>query len=278
MEEQLRAREANAQLLDAGECPNHTLASPLAESLSGFADEVCDKSSAHWELFYERNASKFFRDRHYLQRDYPEIFAALPDDARILECGCGAGNTVWPLLECFPKWTALAFDCSPTAVQLVAERRHPRVEHCFVWDPCAQPVPRDVLADGSVDLAIMMFFLSALPSEDGIRSILRSCAAMLKPNGLLLVRDYGVFDMTQLRFAGKKGRKVADNVYCRADGTLSRFFDAQWLGETAAACGLRPVKVGYECRELRNRKRMIMMYRCWVSCVFARPDEPSHHE
>lgn len=90
-------------------------------------------SSQHWELFYSRNASKFFKDRHYLERDYPELFAHMPPNASMLECGCGAGNTVWPLLEKHPLWTARAFDCSATAVRIVQERRHPQVAACCTW-------------------------------------------------------------------------------------------------------------------------------------------------
>ncbi len=77
--------------------------------------------------------------------------------------------------------------------------------------------------------------------------------------------------MTQLRFAGKRGRRVAPNVYCRADGTLARFFEAATIDGFARACGLQAVTSGYECRELRNRKRLIKMHRVWVSCVYRKP-------
>jgi hypothetical protein len=65
---------------------------------------------------------------------------------------------------------------------------------------------------------------------------------------LLQIRDYGVYDMTQLRFARKKGKKLQDNVYRRADGTLSRFFDCETLSALGRQCGLIPVSTGYECK------------------------------
>ncbi len=67
-----------------------------------------------------------------------------------------------------------------------------------------------------VDVASLIFVLSAIHPDNFLRS-LTSIASVMKPGGLLVFRDYGLYDMAQIRFG--RGNKLADNFYVRQDGT-----------------------------------------------------------
>eukprot|EP00967_Tisochrysis_lutea_P155700 scaffold312230_cov21-Tisochrysis_lutea.AAC.1 len=53
-----------------------------------------------------------------------------------MQVGCGAGNTLYPLLEVNPELRVYACDFAPAAVQLVKE--HPAYASGMPWKPDAQ--------------------------------------------------------------------------------------------------------------------------------------------
>ncbi|KAL9966244.1 hypothetical protein ACROYT_G024292 [Oculina patagonica] len=113
-------------------------------------------------------------------------------------------------------------DFSSNAINLVKEHPDYNTDRChaFVCDVTdeafAFPFP-----DESLDIIILIFVLSAI-HPDKMQDVIHRLSKLLKPGGLILFRDYGRFDMAQLRF--KKGKCLLDNFYVRGDGTRVYFF------------------------------------------------------
>merc|ERR1712110_865896 len=105
--------------------------------------------------------------------------------------------------------------------------------------------------------------------------VLQKILVSLKPGGVLLFRDYGIYDMTQMRFVAKKRRKIDESFYVRADGTRTYFFRLEVLQNLFTQAGFEIERLKYDTRELKNRKRMLTMYRVWVTAKLRRPDGAS---
>ncbi|KAI0012852.1 methyltransferase [Xylariaceae sp. FL0662B] len=250
-----------------------------------------------WNLFYKNNTANFFKNRKWLQQEFPILDKVTKEDAgpiTILEVGAGAGNTAFPILanNKNPKLKIHACDFSKKAVDVM--RSHEAYNTDFmqadVWDAAGQDLPPG-LVEGTVDVVLMVFIFSALsPSQwgKGVQNVHR----LLKPGGEVCFRDYGRGDLAQVRF--KKGRYLEENFYIRGDGTRVYFFEKDELariwagpssmltnestdaGEAADTADISVTKealfdveeLGIDRRMLVNRARRLKMYRCWIQGRF----------
>lgn len=159
-------------------------------------------------------------------------------------------------------------------------------------------IPEQITSQ-SLDVIIMIFCFSALHPKEWSQTV-RNLWKMLKPGGKLLFRDYGRYDLAQLRMKGS--RFLEANLYVRGDGTRVYFFDKDELAEIICqdiqvdsppnshveatetsppksapnemkqpSCKFEPIKLVIDRRLLLNRARKLKMYRIWLQGEFWKP-------
>ncbi|KAK5884661.1 hypothetical protein CesoFtcFv8_018460 [Champsocephalus esox] len=273
-------------------------------------EEYDNRANEFWNDFYTIHENRFFKDRHWLFTEFPELapqsslnhesrlevsgtdysrqgcldqeqrsevaaFAHTDGDIpgssakyRIMEVGCGVGNTVFPILKTNndPGLFVYCCDFSSTAVELVKSNPEYDPERCFAFVHDLSDVETNYpVPDGTLDVIVLIFVFSAL-HPDKMQASISRLARLLKPGGVILLRDYGRYDMAQLRF--KKGRCLSENFYVRGDGTRVYFFTQDELHEMFTQAGLDKVQNLVDRRLQVNRGKQITMYRVWIQCKY----------
>jgi len=242
------------------------------QSVSSFKQvKLEDEARKNWDLFYKRNTTHFFKDRHWLTREFPQLLEANNNSGSVLEVGCGVGNTVYPLLEECPSLFIHCCDISPRAVQFVKEHDSYSPDHInpFVCDLTVEPLS-DHVPVASVDVVTLIFVLSAVCPEK-MCHVLSNIFKILRPGGHVLFRDYGLYDYAMLRF--KPGHKIQDQFYFRQDGTRAFYFSEEDVARLFS--GYTTVSLSYEQRETVNKKEGVAAPRIFVQGVFTKPSQTS---
>jgi SAM-dependent methyltransferase len=127
-------------------------------------DRMAAHDSTHW----------WYRARRDILADYLSRYGGLPDDARILEIGCGTGHNL-PMLAQFGSVEAIEIDA---AARAIASRR--------LGKPVGNaPLPALTgFARGAYDLIAVLDVVEHIEDDVGALTAMAEC---LKPGGKILI-------------------------------------------------------------------------------------------
>ncbi|XP_076763034.1 tRNA N(3)-cytidine methyltransferase METTL6 [Xylocopa sonorina] len=232
------------------------------------ANQLEKDAKKHWDLFYKRNDTRFFKDRHWTTREFNELLGlgTKEDGNVLLEVGCGVGNFVYPLVEDGLRFKKIfACDLSPRAVELMKNHalHDPQRMKIFQTDIVSDNCFLNV--DCPVNIATLIFVLSAIHPEK-FKKVVLNLYNVLDNGGVVLFRDYGLYDMAQLRF--KPGHKISENFYMRQDGTRTYYFSVEEISNLFESVGFKTLMCNYVQRRTVNLKENIDVPRIFVQGKF----------
>jgi methyltransferase-like protein 6 len=246
-------------------------------SLPSISNENTPVNEKHdWDSFFKKhNTGNFFKARNYLFAEFqkwlslPELHDKSKENSlTIVEVGSGHGCSMYPLIKILPQVKYIATDYSIEALTILKENSNyndSRIKTAL-WDVTVAP-DLDFLFKQPVDIVLCIFALSAVNPEYHIAA-LNHMAAVLKPNGVILFRDYGIHDMTMYRHT----LRYSENLYLRNDKTLAYYFDIDYLRKIASICNLTIMELEYATVEVQNRKTKKSMKRVFIHAVLQKSD------
>ncbi|KAI9295737.1 LOC733347 protein-like protein [Neoconidiobolus thromboides FSU 785] len=229
-----------------------------------------NEASKNWDKFYKRNGVNFFKDRHWIDKEFEELNQLINNNDKneqkryILEVGCGVGNFVYPVLNQTKNLIFYACDFSPRAVQFVKEHPEYNPNRCI---PFVCDITKDDLSENvknELDYVSCIFVISAIPPNKQKASFENIHKAM-KPGGKLFFRDYAEYDAAEIRF--KSSNKIDDQFYVRQDGTFSVYFNQHQFQELVQEVGFKVVEINYVHKKMENVKLGVKADRIFLQAV-----------
>ncbi|KAL3274546.1 hypothetical protein HHI36_015928 [Cryptolaemus montrouzieri] len=211
-------------------------------------DKYENEADHHWNAFYDIHSNRFFKDRHWLFTEFPELSDTDTENEKLFVYGC---------------------DFSSKAVNILKESEEYDENRCNVFVLDASKDGWDVpFEENSIDIIVLIFVLSSINPER-FQHVVNQMHKYLKPGGLVLFRDYGRYDLAQLRF--KPGKCLSENFYVRGDGTRVYFFSQDEIRSLFEKGGFSEEENRADRRLQVNRGRLLKMYRVWIQAKYRKP-------
>ncbi|KAF7684252.1 Methyltransferase-like protein [Astathelohania contejeani] len=212
---------------------------------------LVEPTQKEWDHFYKNHNDRFFKDRNWILKEFTEV----NKNKKILEVGCGTGNTLSTLD--FERNKIYGCDFSSIAIE-IAKDRFPKGTF-FIYDITSD---NDFPYSG-FDIVFLIYTLSAIPPHLHIK-VVNKLTSILNPGGIICFKDYGRLDMVQLRY--KSEQIIDQNLYRRKDGTITYFFTTEALENLFKEYEIR--NLFEDKRLIINRKKKLEMYRIWIQGEF----------
>ena len=158
-----------------------------------------------------------------------------------------------------------------------------------ILDLVKDPIPIIDDQNNSIPhLGLLIYVLSSIsPSEH--REVGCKIYQSMGKGGILYFRDYGKYDMAELRFARKGRLKLADNFYIRKDKTRAYYFTIRTINiyiyiymvaiswviiyieevkEIFEGAGFETLECKYIYKTVENRGDKKLMHRVWIQAKF----------
>lgn len=257
-------------------------------------DKLNKDAKKNWDLFYKRHGDRFFKNRYWTRREFKELFESGNTSHKdqdefgsksmryLLEVGCGCGDFVLPLLDDESSQHVsnkdlfiYCCDISDKAIEILEskplfKKYYPTHIKAFTAD-ITQDCDRLLAKTESnlMDVVSFIFVLSALDPKH-MRKGLENVHSVMKPKGLILFRDYAIYDEAMLRFGEKS--KICDQFYVRQDGTRAYFFSKEQLVRLFESCGFECQSIDYVKRETVNKVTTDKFSRIFLQAKFTKKE------